>query len=121
MLSIFCFSVDTGTKKEFVLKDEFNYEVSGTLCKVSTCSQSCPFAYKMSGTAVYSVGQVLHLGFDLNPEVRSPKIKDYSRNCSCSRVGVFNPVNASAGGHFNTCCCAGVCVPLLFSRSCFIN
>ena len=42
---------------------QYNAEI--TLCKVSTCSEACPDSYKLTGTAVYTVGQLLHVGIDL--------------------------------------------------------
>jgi len=50
----------------------YQYSAEITLCKVSTCSQACPDLYKLTGTAVYTVGQLLHVGIDvLTPLVRS--------------------------------------------------
>jgi len=41
------------------------YNAGISLCKLSTCSQACPDTYKLTGTAVYTVGQFLHVGIDV--------------------------------------------------------
>jgi len=65
---------------------------------------------------VCSAGQVLHLRFEVITKVGNTKSATFVQ-----LRGVLNSVNASAGGHFNTSCCARVCVSIVFSRSCFIN
>ena len=42
---------------------QYNAEI--TLCKVTTCSEACPDSYKLTGAAVYTVGQYLHVGIDV--------------------------------------------------------
>ena len=51
------------------------YTATATICKLSTCSTNCPSIYTMVGSAIYIVGQVVHLGIDVSPMVNFKLIR----------------------------------------------
>nr|ABP93681.1 transmembrane protein Vc20 [Ciona intestinalis] len=52
-----------------VLQDEELFDLTASFCKVSTCLRTCPAQYMLTGRAIYAVGEILHVRFDLNQRV----------------------------------------------------